>query len=80
MKRKWPINRYHENCEQNPVACFQVTRRIHFTGQPTYNKSTIFLSKANNTLGYLEFRSVNFTFWDEYIAVWKIKQINTPIK
>jgi hypothetical protein len=80
MKHKWPLNKYHINSDDNPVVCFQVTRRIHFNGENNYRKSTVFLSKENNTLGYLCFTADKYTFWDEYIAVWKIKQINKPIK
>lgn len=41
-----------------------------------YEKETVFLSKENNTLGYLCFQSPYYAFWDEYIAVWKIKSFN----
>lgn len=77
---KWPIEKYHINSDQNPVICFQVTRITHYKVKDKYEKQTIFISKGQNTLGYLEFRSDNYVFWDEYIAVWKIKQINKPIK
>lgn len=72
--KKWPLKDYWMNSPENPVVCFQVIRRTHFKGEATYKKQTIFLSKEQNTLGYLEFTGPNYTFWDEYIAVWKIKQ------
>jgi hypothetical protein len=73
IRKKFPLTRYHENSADNPCICFQVTRRIHFNGEPNYQKNTIFLPKDQNTLGYLEFKGPNYIFWDEYIAVWKIK-------
>lgn len=77
--KKWPMSKYHINSDENPCLCFQVTRRSHVNGDQHYRKSTIFLSKENNTLGYLEFRSDNYVFWDEYIAVWKIKSLKKEI-
>jgi hypothetical protein len=75
-KKKYPIDKYHINSDENPCRCFQVTRRIHYNGSPTYEKFTVFLNKENNTLCYLEFNGPNYIFWDEYIAVWKIKSFN----
>lgn len=75
-KKKYPIDKYHVNSDENPVCCFQVTRRTHFKGEPNYIKATIFLRKEENTMGYLCFNADQYTFWDEYIAVWKIKSFN----
>jgi hypothetical protein len=76
-KKKWPISQYHWNTPENPCCCFQVTRRIHFKGETNYKKETVFLSKENNTLAYYCFESANYTFWDECIAVWKIKSLKS---
>lgn len=77
MKRnKYPINQYHINSEENPCCCFQVTRRIIYAGAVNYEKFTVFLPKEQNTLGYLCFESDRYKFWDEYVAVWKIKSFN----
>ena len=74
--KKYPIGKYHINSDENPCCCFQVTRRFHYSGDATYSKETIFLRKEENTIGYLSFQGDNYQFWDEYIAVWKIKNIN----
>lgn len=72
-KNKWPLDKYHINSDENPVCCFQVTRRIHFFGENVYKKEIIFLPKDQNTMGYLAIHCDHYEFWDEYIAVWKIK-------
>jgi hypothetical protein len=77
-KNKWPIEKYHLNSDDNPCRCFQVTRRIHYVGEEHYRKSTVFLPLEQNTLSYLYFTAANYTMWDEYIAVWKIKSLNKP--
>lgn len=75
-KPKWPIDKYHINSDENPCCCFQVTRRTIYYGFNSYIKETVFLPKSQNTLGYLAFTCEGkYEFYDEYIAVWKIKSL-----
>lgn len=73
-KDKYPIEMYSLNRKDNPCVCFQVTRRIYFNNEATHREHTVFLAKENNTLDYVGFEGPNFSFYDECIAVWKIKK------
>jgi hypothetical protein len=59
-----------------PPYLFQMTRRILMKGERNYTKSTVFLSN-DDTLKYLSFETPYYTFWDECIAVWRMKSLNT---
>jgi len=59
---------------KNPPYLFQITRRIHMNGNEKYTKSTIWLPN-DDTLKYLCFETPYYTFWDEGVAVWRIKTL-----